>query len=265
MSQPQTALISGASSGIGEALAKEFAQAGTDLVLVARTEPKLRQLADQLAGDHGVNVWVEPLDLARRSAAGSLFSRLGEQGIDIDILVNNAGVLEHGPFVGMGSANLQRMIDLNISGLTGLLERFLPAMLERGYGKVLNVASIAAFQPVPSLATYAATKAYVLSLTESLSEELRGSGVTITALCPGVTDTNMVSTAQQKSGGLKVPGFLIGNVDAVARQGYQACMKGEVICVPGTLNQAATLTSSSAPKWLTRRFSGLLGRWTSGD
>lgn len=265
MHTQQTVLISGASSGIGEALAGEFARAGSDLVLVARNEEKLQQLAAQLAADHGVTTRVEALDLSRRNAASTLASRLGEQGIEIDILVNNAGVLEYGPFPDMASTSLQRMIDLNISGLTGLLDRFLPPMLERREGKILNVASIAAFQPVPSLAVYAATKAYVLSLSESLSEELRGSGVTITALCPGVTETNMVSGAREKNSGLNIPGFLIGNVDDVARQGYRACMKGDVICVPGTLNQAATLASSSAPKWLTRRFSGLLGRLSAGD
>jgi short-subunit dehydrogenase len=264
MSKQQTALISGASSGIGEALAEQFASAGTNLVLVARNETKLEQLADRLAQAHGVEVYVEPTDLARRSAARTLFSSLGEQGIAIDILVNNAGVLEHGQFVDIGGANHQRMIDLNISGLTGLLDRFLPPMRERGYGRILNVASIAAFQPIASLAVYAATKAYVLSLTESLSEELRGSGVSITALCPGVTDTNMVSKAREQSDKLSIPGFLIGDVEDVARQGYQACMKGETICVPGTLNRAATLASSSAPKWLIRRIYGAAGRFTSG-
>ncbi|TDG11826.1 SDR family oxidoreductase [Seongchinamella unica] len=265
MNKQQTALISGASSGIGEALAKEFASAGTDLVLVARSESKLNQLADRLQKLHGVQVRVEPADLTRRTAAKALYSSLGEQGIDIDILVNNAGVLEQGRFVDIGGASLQRMIDLNISGLTALLDRFLPPMLQRGYGRVLNVASIAAFQPVPSLATYAATKAYVLSLTESLAEELRGSGVSITALCPGVTETNMVSNVREKNGSLSIPGFLIGDVEDVARQGYQACMKGEVICVPGALNQAATMTSGTLPRWLIRRIYGVMGRLTTGD
>lgn len=263
MSNQSTVLISGASSGIGEALAGEFASAGSDLVLVARTESKLVDLAERLQADHGVSVQVQPIDLSKRSAARTLAANLAERGIEIDILVNNAGVLEHGPFTDIGNSNLQRMIDLNISGLTSLLDRFLPPMLQRGYGKVLNVASIAAFQPIPGLATYAASKAYVLSLTESLAEELKGSGVSVTALCPGVTDTNMVSTARRKNANLKIPDFMIGDVESVARQGYQACMKGDVICVPGALNQATTIASSSAPKWLVRRIFGAFDRYTN--
>ena len=154
---------------------------------------------------------------------------------------------------------------LNISGVTAMLDHFLPALIERGSGRVLNVASIAAFQPVPGMATYAASKAYVLSLTESLSEELKGTGVTITALCPGVTATNMVSTVQEQSGGLSIPDFAIGDVDDVAAQGFKACMKGEVICVPGAINLATTLAGRATPKWLLRRVSGIVGRYTSGS
>ncbi len=262
----KTVLISGASSGIGEALAGEFAGAGYALVLVARTESKLQELAQQLGAEHGVQVWVEPADLCKRNAAKKLAARMAAQGIDIDVLVNNAGVLEHGNFVSIDTSAHQRMIELNISSLTDMLDHFLPAMVERGSGRVLNVASIASFQPVPSLAVYAASKAYVLSLTESLSEELKGSGVSITALCPGVTATNMMATAQEKSEGLtKMPDFIVGDVDDVAAQGFKACMKGEVICVPGAINLAATVAGRSVPKWLLRRFSGIVGRYTAGD
>ena len=260
----QTALISGASSGIGAALAAYFARGGYNLVLVARSEDKLEELARRLNRDHGVRVAVEPADLSRRGAAKKLAGKLASQSIEVEVLVNNAGVLEHGKFVNIKTAAHQRLIDLNISGLTGMLSVFLPAMVERGSGRVLNVASIASFQPVPSLASYAASKAYVLSLTESLSEELAGSGVTVTALCPGLTATNMVSTVQQKSEGLsRIPEFLIGDVDGVAAQGYRACLKGDVICVPGTVNLAATLAGRTVPKWLLRRVSGILGRYTT--
>jgi short-subunit dehydrogenase len=126
---------------------------------------------------------------------------------------------------------------------------------------VLNVASIAAFQPVPTLATYAATKAYVLSLTESLAEELRGSGVSATALCPGITATHMLSSAVETNAQLaKLPSFLIGDVDAVAAEGYRACMAGEVIRVPGLINLAATVAGRATPKWLLRRVAGAFGR-----
>lgn len=260
--QAETVVITGASSGIGEELAKNFAKGGYDLVLVARSEDKLKALARELKRDTKVKVWVEPADLSRRGAAKKLATNLSQQGIEVDILVNCAGVLEHGSFVDLPASSQQGLIDLNVSGLTSMLSYFLPPMVARGKGRILNVASIAAFQPVPGLATYAATKAYVLSLTESLAEELSGTGVSVTALCPGVTATNMVATAQKKSGGFNLPSFIIGEVEQVAAQGYRACLKGEVICVPGTVNLAATIVGRATPKWLLRRISGAMGRNT---
>jgi short-subunit dehydrogenase len=260
--QIETVVITGASSGIGEELAKNFAEGGYNLVLVARSEDNLKALARGLKRDTKAKVWVEPADLSRRGAAKKLASNLNRQGIEVDVLVNCAGVLEHGSFVDLPASSQQGLIDLNVSGLTNMLSHFLPPMVARGKGRILNVASIAAFQPVPGLATYAATKAYVLSLTESLAEELSGTGVSVTALCPGVTATNMVATAQQKSGGLNLPSFIIGEVEQVAAQGYRACLKGEVICVPGTVNLAATIVGRATPKWLLRRISGAMGRYT---
>jgi short-subunit dehydrogenase len=258
-----TALITGASSGIGEELAGLFAKDGYNLVLVARNQAKLEALSQQLAEKYDVSVWVEPADLSKRGAAKKLAAKLTQQNIEIDVLVNNAGVLEHGRFVDIGGSAHQRILDLNVTGLTAMLDQFLPVMQKRGNGRVLNVASIAAFQPLPSLATYAASKAYVLSLTESLSEELKNTGVTITALCPGFTATNMLDAAQEQSADLSIPGFLIGEVEDVAAQGYKACMKGEVICVPGAINMTTTLASRATPKWLLRRVSGVIGRYTT--
>ena len=229
---------------------------------MARSENTLMALANQLERDTEAQVWVEPADLSRRGAAKKLASTLSEQDIEVDILVNSAGVLEHGRFIDLPGSSQQGLIDLNVSGLTNMLSHFLPPMVKRGKGRILNVASIAAFQPVPSLATYAATKAYVLSLSESLAEELVGTGVSVTALCPGVTATNMVATAQQKSGGLKIPDFVVGDVEDVAAQGYRACLKGDAICVPGAVNLAATLTGRATPKWLLRRISGVMARYT---
>lgn len=259
-----TVMISGASSGIGEALAKEFATGGNDLILVARSADKLERLAQQLQAENQVRVLVEPADLARRGAAKKLAAAVRDRELEVDILVNCAGVLEHGHFARIPAKTHQSLIDLNISGLTTMLSYFLPPMIERGSGRVLNVASIAAYQPVPSLATYAATKAYVLSLSESLSEELAGTGVTVTALCPGFTATNMVSTAQEKSSGLKIPEFMIAEVEDVAAQGYKACLNGEVICVPGAVNIATTSAGRAMPKWLVRRIWGAIGRHTLG-
>ena len=261
----KTALITGASSGIGEALAGCFARGGHDLALVARSADKLQALAARLAAAHGVKVSVIPADLAQPGAAQKLAATVKRRRLLVDVLVNNAGVLEHGAFIAMKPARHQELIDLNVSGLTALLAEFVPTMVARGRGRILNVASIAAFQPVPSLATYAATKAYVLSLTESLAEELKGSGVTVTALCPGVTATNMLSAAAAavSGGGLaRLPGFMIGRVEDVAADGYAACMRGDVIKVPGVLNLATTMAGRATPKWLLRRIGGVLGRTT---
>jgi len=258
---PLNVLITGASSGIGEALAHCFARDGHRLVLVARGEARLRALAATLHAEHGTRADVLAVDLAQLDAVTGLAATLRRKRRRVDVLVNNAGVLEQGAFSRIGAARHQRLIDLNVSALTELLAAFLPAMVARGSGRVLNVASIAAFQPVPGLATYAATKAYVLSLTESLAEELRGSGVSITALCPGITATPMLDNASAGNDRLaQLPGFLIGEVNEVAEAGYRACLAGEVIVVPGLVNRAATLAAGATPKWLLRRIAGVLGR-----
>lgn len=257
---PLRALITGASGGIGEALAHCFAADGHDLVLVARSADKLKALAAALTAAHGVKVAVIPADLGVAGAAAALASAVKRKKLKVDVLVNNAGILEHGPFTAITAkqpGRHQQLIDLNVTGLTALLEEFVPAMVERGLGRVLNVASIAAFQPIPSLAVYAATKAYVLSLTEALSEELKGSGVTVTALCPGVTATGMLAGATASSPALaKLPDFLVGDVADVARQAYNACLRGDVICVPGAVNLAMTLGGRATPKWLLRKLTG---------
>jgi hypothetical protein len=256
----ETVLITGASSGIGEALAWVFAEHGHDMILVARSADKLDMLADELVGEYEVMVSVRSTDLSQAGSAESLARALHREGQQVDILVNNAGVLEHGTFVDMAPEDHQRMLSLNVVGLTDILANFLPDMVSRQSGRILNVASIAAFQPVPTLATYAATKAYVLSLSEALAEELRGTGVTVTALCPGVTETNMMTA--HESVAERLPSMLVGDVEKVAREAFRACMKGKTIVVPGTLNLASTLAMRNTPKWLVRRLMGLAGRST---
>jgi uncharacterized protein len=255
------AMITGASSGIGEALAQCFAEHGFDLVLVARSAEKLKVIAATLAKTYGIKAWVAPADLSEPEAAHKLAAAMRRARRPIEVLVNNAGVLEHGAFAAMNPQRHRQMIDLNISGLTQMVACFAPDMIKRGQGKILNVASIAAFQPIPSLATYAATKAYVLSFTESLSEEFKGTGVSITALCPGVTATNMFSTAKQGSSQLdRLPRFLIGDAKSVANEGFEACMRGEVIRVPGAINQASIIAGRATPKWLLRKVGGAMVR-----
>jgi hypothetical protein len=256
-----TALVTGASSGIGEALAQRFARAGFNMVLVARGEDRLRALAKSLRATHGIKAWIAAMDLSQPDAAQTLCAAMRRARRQVDVLVNNAGLLEYGRFVDMPAKRHHELIALNVTALTAMLAQFVPAMVARGSGRVLNVASIAAFQPVPLLGVYAATKAYVLSLTESLSEELRDTGVTATALCPGITATPMLSDAQHSNGELgRLPGFVVGSADDVAEEGFDACMKGEVIRVPGAINQAAILAGGATPKWLLRRVSGALVR-----
>lgn len=256
-----TALVTGASSGIGEALAHRFAAAGFDLVIVARSQTKLHTLAKQLTEQHGIAASVVVANLAQPGAATQIHQNLARQKCPVTVLVNCAGVLEQGLFTSINAPSHQQIIDLNISGLTAMIHAFLPDMVTRGHGRVLNVASVAAFQPVPSLASYAASKAYVLSLSESLAEELRDTGVTVTTLCPGITATAMLAHAAGTNDKLgQLPGFMVGDAGQVADSGFAACMRGDAICVPGVVNQAAMVASRATPKWLVRRLGGLLGR-----
>ncbi len=255
------ALITGASAGIGAELARVFAAHGHDLVLVARSADKLEALATELGNAHGVETRVIPLDLARRGAPAELVATLHDAGVEIDILVNNAGVIEVGRFPAIATDRMLQLLDLNAGALTALTSVLLPDMVARGRGRILNVASIAAFQPVPSMAVYAATKAYVLSLTEALSEELRGTGVTLTALCPGLTDTDMMAGIQAGSATARgIPSLLVSSPADVARDGYEALMAGEVVRVAGLGNRIAVGWSRAAPRWLVRVVAGLASR-----
>ncbi len=254
-------LITGASAGIGAELAREFASHAHDLVLVARSKDKLDALAGELNAAHDTNAIVITADLSTSDQLGSLVEQLQFQNIDIDILVNNAGIIDVGPFADAAPDKLQQLIALNIAAATALISLLLPAMIERKFGRILNVASLAGFQPIPSMAVYAASKAYVLSLTESLAEELRGTGVKVTALCPGLTDTNMVTSIKAQSRTAQwTPSFLISDPRAVARQAYKALMSGQTILVPGLPNQMAAAWSQVTPRWLTRTFTGFAMR-----
>ncbi|MEQ9144621.1 MAG: SDR family oxidoreductase [Parvibaculaceae bacterium] len=254
-------LITGASGGIGEALAEEFAKGGANLILVARSKAKLEDTAKRLSGKYGIEAQAIAADLSLPDAGLDLFEEVLSLNCHVATLVNNAGILEMGAFNDIDRSRHLDLVRLNVLSLTELTSLFLPGMIKRGEGRILNVASIAAFQPVPSLATYAATKAYVLSLTESLSEEVKPLGISVTALCPGLTDTNMVAGVKKSSdAAAKIPDFMISDVDSVAAEGYAACMKGEVIRVPGVVNMAAAVAGRASPRWLVRAVSGALGR-----
>lgn len=257
----ETALVTGASGGIGLALAQQFAAHGFDLVLVARREAELSALAQRCRQEHDVRVHVLPSDLLAQGAVEKLTQQLVDDRLDVDVLVNNAGLMDMGGFAEIGVDQHERLMQLNIVVLTSLTRRLLPAMLGRGRGRILNVASTSSFQPVPAMATYAASKAFVLSLSESLSEELKGTGVTVTALCPGITRTDMYEHAHEEHAmAQNVPGFLISNAEDVAREGYEACVAGRAIVVPGLANRVVASAVQLYPRWLVRGVGGLVGR-----
>jgi len=260
VTKPATALITGASSGIGEAIAREFARRGLNLVITARRGDRLAALAEALSDQ--VDVQIVACDLAAPEGPDELITALQEQGLHIDILVNNAGIATTGRFQDLEPADTQQMISLNIAALSRLTQALLPPMLEQGSGRILNVASVAGFQPVPSMAIYAATKAFVLSLTEGLSEDLRGTGVSVTALCPGLTKTEMTD---EITSAMLVPEFMMSSAAEVAREGYDAMMNREVIRIPGVANQAAVTWAQFQPRWLVRNLGGLFARMNPGN
>ena len=246
------ALITGASSGIGHAFAQVFAANGYDLIVSARREVRLEELAEDLPCE------VTPIaaDLATNKGAQNLFKQVREIGLPVDVLVNNAGAALSAPFVDTPRQRAVDMVNVNIRALTDLTGLFLPLMTERGSGRILNVASVTGFRAVPGMSVYSASKAFVLSFTESLSEELKNTGVTVTALCPGLTKTEMVEELQASG----MPEFLMAKPEDVAREGFEACMRGEVIRVPGAMNQALVSWLESQPRWLVRSMSGFAAR-----
>ena len=232
----KTALITGASVGIGRDLAKLFAQDGYNLVLVARNAARLQEVAADLGKQFGVSAKPCPLDLASSAAPQFLFDQLQRENIALDVLVNNAGYGKLGAFAEIPYDESAGQIALNITALTHLTKLFLAPMLERKSGRILNVASTAGFQPGPLMAVYYATKAYVISFSEALANELQGTGVTVTCLCPGLTDTEF----QTRAGTEKTTLFKRTRpMDAatVARDGYRALMKGKPLVISGIRNR----------------------------
>jgi hypothetical protein len=260
----ETALVTGASGGIGLELARQFAAHGFDLILVARREAELEALAGRCREEHGVRVHVVPMDLIVPDAPAKLVQRLEDDRLDVDVLVNNAGLLDLGRFAEIDVGHHERLLQLNVVVLASLTRRLLPAMIERERGRILNVASTSSFQPVPWLALYAASKAFVVSLSESLSEELKGTGVTVTALCPGITKTEMHERAQEQHPMMRnIPGLFLSDVADVAREGYEACMAGRPVVIPGLPNRLVAGAVQLYPRWLVRGVAGLVGRGTA--
>ena len=256
-SKSSTALITGASGGVGYELAKLFANGHHNLMLVARSETKLLQFAGELQRQFGISVKTVALDLTAPDAPQVLFDRVRSDCIAVDILVNNAGYGKFGEFAEVSAEESLGQIQLNIVALTWLTKLFLGPMLERGSGRILNVASTAGFQPGPRMAVYYATKAYVISFSEALANELDGTGVSVACLCPGPTDTDFASRAGNDKSRLFQQ---LRPMDAktVALKGYRGLMAGKTLVIPGLRNWMLTELLRISPRKLVTAVSGRL-------
>ena len=252
-----TALITGASSGIGLELARIFASEGVDVILSARSEGKLLALAKEVSEAHNVKAEVIVSDLSVVGAAQGLYDVIKERGLVVDYLVNNAGFGVYGEFKETAWADEAAMLQLNIVALTHLTKLFVPDLIARGSGRILNVASTASFQPGPLMAAYFASKAYVLSFSEAIAHELKGTGVTVTALCPGATATGFQDAAGAKGSRLFESRKLPTGAD-VAKYGYQVMMRGKRVAVHGLLNRILAQSNRFAPRRLSMAITRML-------
>jgi short-subunit dehydrogenase len=242
-------LVTGASSGIGADIARELARRGHQTVLVARSEESLRSLADEI-GTPDVAAHVLPTDLSDRSARAALLDRVADLGLSVDVLVNNAGYSTLGPVVEADTEDEMAMLEVDVVAVQDLCTRFVPGMVERGRGAVLNVGSTAAFQPLPGQANYAAAKAYVLSYSLSLAGELSGTGVSATCLCPGPVHTGFADRASFDPDDFdsSLPGVMWVTSPEVAKCGVDALAKGRLYAIPGLANQVGARLSQLTPR-----------------
>lgn len=244
------ALVTGASSGIGLELAKLFARDGHDLVLVARREAQLEELAEALTDRYDVQATVIAADLADPSAPAEIARRVAAAGLDVQFLVNNAGFGLAAEFARTDATTELQMIQVNVAALTHLTKLFLPGMVGEHHGAILNVASTAGFVPGPLMAVYYATKAYVISFSEALAEELRNSGVTVTVLCPGVTRTGFQERAGIDLEARQLQRGWVADAASVARAGYDGMRRGKRVVIPGVINKVMVAATRLAPRAL---------------
>lgn len=242
----QTALITGASDGIGRELAKVFAREGYDLVITARSQNKLNELAGELQAQYGTQTRVIAMDLSQTGAPRAIFDELQHANVAIDVLVNNAGFASYGHFWDIDLEHELQEMQLNVVALTHLTKLFIKPMIERKQGKILNLGSTAGFQPGPLMAVYYATKAYVLSFSEALACEVEGTGVSVTVLCPGPTQSGFQKRADMGNSRLVQNGLMSST--EVAEQGYRALMQGKTISIPGLVNKVGTLLPRFTPR-----------------
>jgi short-subunit dehydrogenase len=251
------AVITGASTGLGAAYADELAHRGSAVVLVARTTDRLETLADRLQKQYGVEAVAMTADLTQRDGQEKVEKLLAEDST-IDLLVNNAGFGTLGSFAKLDLKREMDEVELNVVALVRLAHAAIGAMLPRGRGAVINLASLSAFQPAPFNATYGATKAYVKSFTESLAEELRGTGVQVQVCCPGFTHTEFQERAGLNKS--RIPAWAWMTAEAVVRRSLDALDKGTVVCVPGAPNWLTASLVRHSPEGLVRRMTGMLSK-----
>jgi short-subunit dehydrogenase len=250
------ALVTGASSGIGEAFALALAERGNHLVVVARNEERLRTLAESLGSEQAVEVEVLPADLETSEGVATVEARLGDPDRPIELLVNNAGFGTHGAFHELPVDRELGEVRLNVLALVQLTHAALGPMVERGHGGVINVSSIGAYQPMPSGAVYGASKAFVSSFTNAIHEELRGTGVKAMAVAPGFTRTEFHLRGGMQDAADASPGFLWKTPDVVVAAALAAFDRGRAVCIPGGLNVATAAVSGSLPAGISRRLAG---------
>lgn len=244
-----TALITGASGGIGLELARIHASKKGDLVLVARNEARLSEIKLELETKYGIKVLVFASDLGKADAPKSVFDFTERAGIQIEYLINNAGFGDFGFFSELDWSRQEQMIQVNITALTQLCHLYLPKMLQQKRGRIMNVASTAAFQSGPTMAVYYATKAFVLSFSEAIDNEVRDKGITVTALCPGATESGFQSAAKMEESAL-VKGKKLPSSAEVAAHGYAAMMKGKTVSIHGIMNALMATSVRFTPRWL---------------
>ncbi|MDQ3817411.1 MAG: SDR family oxidoreductase [Acidobacteriota bacterium] len=248
----KTTLITGASSGIGEAFARRLAAGSENVLLLARSADKLASVCNELGRANNVNAQYVAIDLTEADAAARLFEETKRRGLEVEMLINNAGFGSMGDFTAFDLERDFKMIDLNIKALVALTHYFLPPMRERKKGTIINVASTAAFQGVPYMATYAATKAFVLSFSEALWEENRAHGVHVMALCPGVTQTNFFAAANTD----KPPMRAMQTPEQVVDTALKGLKRGKSHIISGWTNYLTTETERLVPRWLVARIAG---------
>ncbi len=253
----ETALITGASSGIGFELAKIMAAKGHDLILTARSKEKLDILAHELFSKYGRKITVIDTDLSDVQNCKKVFDEIDERKIHVDILINNAGFGDYGFFHQTDWQKEYDMIELNISSLTFLTKLFVKEMIKYKSGRIMNVASTAAFQPGPKMAVYYATKAYVLSFSQAIANELKGYNITVTALCPGPTRSGFQSAANLDHSKL-FHSKRIPTSEEVAEYGYEKMMKGKQVAIPGTMNKAGVIGAKLLPRKLVTKVARLI-------